>query len=348
MPTPLQKMSLIRKALAWSTALAVAGTLSSSPIAPAAAEAQGACAGLRTVSIRAGAVECTHGGDPVPSEAGSGALTRRLGAVTIPPAPCAGNGKGGRRIRVLYGYPDGTTNRIKHQKAKIRDAVALADYNLDVATADVAGQHYRLYCEDDVAVTVTPVKLVAIGDDASFSYGDTISSLANQVSFGLGPENFDGRRFVYSIFADNISCCYPYGGQANLQSDDRADPSLNVNNLAFGNRYSMIRWGFSATSEAEIFQHEVGHNLGAVQLSSPHSSGAFHCYDGEDIMCYKDGGSYFTGGGAMTTDCLPLEDGLPPFDCGGDDYYNGTPAPGSYLESHWNLTNSAWLTWDAS
>lgn len=348
MPTPSQRMPSLRRVLAWSTALAVAGALSSSPVVPAAAGVQDECEGLRAVSIRAGDVECTHGGDPLPIQKGSEPLSARLGAVTIPPPPCVGNGKGGRRIRVLYGYPDGTKNRIKHQKAKIRDAVALADYNLDFATSGVDGQHYRLYCSEDVAVSVTPVRLVTIGNDGSFTFSDTMSSLSNQVSYGLGPEDFDDPRFVYSIFVDNISCCYPYGGQANLQADDRPDPAVNWNNLAFGNRYSMIRWGLSSLSEAEIFQHEVGHNLGAVQVSAPHTSGAYHCYDGEDIMCYNDGGPHFTGGGSMTSDCLLLEHGLPLFDCGGDDYYNATPPSGSYLESHWNLVNSSWLTWGAA
>ena len=300
------------------------------------------------MSVRAGEVECTHGGDPLPIQEGSGALVSRRGAVTIPPAPCATNGKGGRRIRVLYGYPDGTKNRIKNQRAKIRAAVSLADYNLDFATPDVQGQHYRLYCKTDVSVSVTAVRLVAIGDDVTFTFNDVVSSLTNQVSYGLGHEDFEDSRFVYSIFVDNIACCYPFGGQANLQDDDRADPTVNFNNLVFGNRYSMILWGLSPESEAKIFQHEVGHNLGAVQLSAPHSSLAYHCYDGEDIMCYNDGGQYFQNGGSMTSDCLLLEDGLPPFDCGGDDYYNATPLPGSYLESHWNLVRSSWLTWEAA
>lgn len=348
MPKTSRKMPTIRRVLAWSTALAVAGALSSSPVVPAAARAQDTCGALQPVSVRAGDVECTHGGDPLPVQQGSGVLSARRGAVTIPPAPCVGNGKGGRRIRVLYGYPEGTKNRIKHQRAKVRDAVSLADYNLDFATSGVEGQHYRLYCKNDVAVTVTAVKLVAIGSDANFTFTDVLNSLSNQVSYGLGPEDFEDSRFVYSIFVDNIACCYPYGGQANLSGDDRPDPTVNLNNLAFGNRYSMIRWGLVPESEAKIFQHEVGHNLGAVQVSSPHTSGAYHCYDGEDVMCYNDGGPYFSGGGSMTADCLLQDDGLPPFDCGGDDYYNATPLPGSYLETHWNLAASSWLTWEAS
>jgi hypothetical protein len=333
--------------LAAGTALAVASALASSPVAAPAADARQPCAGIESVAAVAGGIACTHGGDPLPVDQMGAARAVRFGNVTAPPAPCVGNGKGGRRIRVLYGYPDGTTNRSKHQKAKIKRAVALADANLDLATADVEGQHYRFWCDGDDTITVTPVKLVPIGDDLSYTFGDVMSSLANQKALGLGDENFASSRFVYAIFVDNIACCYPYGGQANLSQDDRPDPAVNANNQEFGQRYSMIRWGLSPQSEAEIFQHEVGHNLGAVQLSAPHSSGAFHCYDGEDIMCYADGGPYFLGGGTMTADCALQSNGLPPFDCGGDDYYAGAPLLGSYLASHWNLASSDWLTWNS-
>ena len=40
--------------------------------------------------------------------------------------------------------------------------------------------------------------------------------------------------------------------------------------------------------------------------------------------------------------------GMPAWDCDAGDYYDGdTPAPGSYLDDHWNLVDSAWLSWTA-
>lgn len=271
-------------------------------------------------------------------------------ADVAPPAPCADDGSSGRRILVMYGYPKGTTNQADTMRPLIRDAVALADLNLDLATPDVAGQHYRFSCKNDAVVSVRAVKLLPIRRDAAYTFNDVVASLADQVSRGLGSADFHGARFVYAVFVDNIGCCYAWAGQGSLMADDQPDPTLNGNNQLWPGsaRYSMIRLGYDTATEARIFQHEVGHNLGAVQDTSQHSSGAYHCYDGNDVMCYADGGPYFKAGGAMTYDCPYQSDGLAVFDCGGDDYYNPTPAAGSYLESHWNLANSGWLTWESA
>jgi hypothetical protein len=300
------------------------------------------CADLATLAIAGGS--CTHGGDPVTG--GTVPAVRRT-AGTVPPAPCPGNGVAGRRIRVFYGYPQGTKNRVETRRPTIRAAIALADQNLDEATSGVEGQHYRFYCARDRLVTVTAVKLLPIGADGTYTFQDVIRSLRRQRQLGLGRTNHSAPRFAYSVFVDHIACCYPYAGQASLRLDDEPDPSTNLNNSTEGGaRYSMVRLGFPVHAEADYFQHEIGHNLGAVQLSAPHTSGAGHCYDGSDVMCYDDGGPYFQDGGALTDTCDPMPSGLPVWDCGADDYYDGgTPAPGSYLADHWNLKRSGWLAW---
>jgi hypothetical protein len=57
-------------------------------------------------------------------------------------------------------------------------------------------------------------------------------------------------------------------------------------------------------------------------------------------MCYADGGPK----NAMSTPC-PVLTGIigAAFDCGQDDYFNPAPAPGSYLATHWNVYDSAFL-----
>jgi hypothetical protein len=89
-----------------------------------------------------------------------------------------------------------------------------------------------------------------------------------------------------------------------------------------------------------VMLHEIAHNLGAVQRSAPHTTMAGHCNDRYDVMCYADGGANAT----MTYPC-PKIAGLvdETFDCGGDDYFNASPAPDSHLDRDWNLFRSAHL-----
>ena len=94
---------------------------------------------------------------------------------------------------------------------------------------------------------------------------------------------------IYLSFTDaNVYC-----GLGTLKSDDRPG-SVNSNNS--GPNYSRVDTGCWSGSVAA---HELMHNLGGVQNSAPNASGAYHCIDEYDIMCYSDGG----GSGAMRVDC---------------------------------------------
>jgi hypothetical protein len=58
-------------------------------------------------------------------------------------------------------------------------------------------------------------------------------------------------------------------------------------------------------------------------------------------MCYvEDSGAAH----AMRMDCAALPGAIPEsYDCGRDDYFNPAPAAGSYLATHWNTYDSAFL-----
>jgi hypothetical protein len=314
-----------------AVALAAAAPSGRAAVAPSVRGA--ASCGDALVLVIDGEIRCTHGGDVLPAT-----RVRSRAVANVAPAPCPGNGRGGKRITVLYGYPSDTTPALKAQKPSIRAAIALADRNLDDATPEVGGQHYRFWCQDDRRVTITAVALAPIGDDGAFTFSDVIGSLSD-----LGDD--DPRR-VYAVFVDNIACCYGAGGQGTLYLDDRPGTDVNWNNVG-GPHYSMVRLGLDPTFTALAFQHEVGHNLGAVQDSAPHSSLAGHCYDDLDVMCYADGGAYFDTGTMQTLCTATGVDGIEPWDCGQDDYYATEPAPGSYLDTHWNVARSGWLSWNA-
>jgi hypothetical protein len=88
--------------------------------------------------------------------------------------------------------------------------------------------------------------------------------------------------------------------------------------------------------------HEMSHNMGAVQESAPHSSGYGHCWDGYDVMCYYPDGP--DPRHVMTYECPTIAGVMNQgYDCGSDDYFNVAPAAGSYLATHWNLYDNAFL-----
>ena len=131
-----------------------------------------------------------------------------------------------------------------------------------------------------------------------------------------------------------------YAGQSSVIGDDSPGSTNAINSSS---EYSINYGYYDSNGGPGIFAHENGHAMGAVQLSAPDTSGAWHCIDGLDVMCYNDGGS---NAGAYTTgDCGSTPNGTSPFDCHRNDYFNPCPAPGSYLSSHWNIasSNNAWL-----
>jgi hypothetical protein len=281
---------------------------------------------------------CTHGGDRVATFGGHAEVQEAPAAATPTDlaALCTGDGVSGRRIEVLYGVPQDRTNRYATMLPTIRNVLAQIDGNLAEAGTGVE-QHYRWYCGNGSDVTVRNVTLLPVGGDSSFTWTDYLNSVQNQIALGLGGTNFTAADRIYVTFVDQITDVYPYGGQGSVFGDDSPDPATNWNNNA--TQYSM-----SAYFDAEVAAHEIGHNLGAVQNSAPHSSGGYHCFDELDMMCYSDGGPYFTGGGALTYPCVTFTQDYV-VDCGKDDYYYpGTPPSGNYLADHWNIADSGFLT----
>ncbi len=78
--------------------------------------------------------------------------------------------------------------------------------------------------------------------------------------------------------------------------------------------------------------HENGHNQGAVQRSAPFSTGAGHCWEDLDVMCYSpDGGDQHQDGTVLNCPADLY------FDCGFDSYFDAAPEPGEWLAQHWNI-----------
>jgi hypothetical protein len=142
------------------------------------------------------------------------------------------------------------------------------------------------------------------------------------------------------VYADNMYAGDGVVGTAQLPDDDRPG-SVNHSNLG---RSTAMLWGDGGPEFSDdrltTFLHEVSHNLGAVQDSAPSSTLAGHCNELFDVMCYADGGP--RGTNAWMVNACPYAT-LLPYECGVDDYFEPTPASGSYLASHWNLYDSAFM-----
>jgi hypothetical protein len=127
--------------------------------------------------------------------------------------------------------------------------------------------------------------------------------------------------------------------------------ATNAANLPAHSRYAYLEGGGTdffgseqaASQYADQVLHEVLHTLGAVQPSAPHFSGGAHCYEIYDVMCYtpKDGTTDVFVRNCEIISALPNPG--KPLDCGEDDYFNPSPAQGSYLATHWNVYDSGFL-----
>jgi hypothetical protein len=112
---------------------------------------------------------------------------------------------------------------------------------------------------------------------------------------------------------------------------DHRDPAVNTGENRPG--YSMLA---PQCLGGDIVAHELAHNLGAVQSTAPSTTGAGHCTDEQDLMCYTD-----ESGAPMREVCGPEYASL--LDCNHDDYFHTNPPPGSYLDTSWNLARSQYL-----
>jgi hypothetical protein len=269
---------------------------------------------------------CAHGPDPAPP----GVDVRKrppLTALTTAAASeltaggdvsCYGTGSDGQRIQAIYAVAADRADRYSSLLSLLPAYAANADKAFNDSAA-LGGQqrHLRWVTDGACKLVVEHVVLSATGDD---TFGTMKAELSN-----LGYNRTDRK---YMVWVDGAVYC----GIANLQVDDRPGQD-NANN--HGPTFARVDsgcWGAGASVEA----HEIAHMLGGVQLSAPHSNGAGHCTDEYDRMCYNDGS-------AAPLQFVCASSMEPLLDCHGDDYFNVSPPTGSYLDTHWNLADSAYL-----
>lgn len=231
--------------------------------------------------------------------------------------------------RVIYARAADDDDLYDSKVEEIRNAVsgALGYVNEAAIEGGATGGSVYVRCTTQGVITVDEVVLPTAKADANFS----------TVTRDLTLLGYNDLRVKYWVHYDDQSAC-ACGGTGNLYSDD-SPSEANANNGNGTQPMFAVIW--DRTNALRTWLHELGHNLGAVQNSAPNTTGAGHCVDGRDIMCYNDGG---LRSAAYTTSACSVQ----VFDCGKDDYFDLQPAPGSYLATKWNLGSRAnrylWLT----
>ncbi|MGH9042564.1 MAG: Calx-beta domain-containing protein [Acidimicrobiia bacterium] len=301
------------------------------------------CGALRPIQLPSGHVACTHGADPapegvdisVPFEPGK----RRAGLLLPdPPTGSSAEAQGpggircydrftdGNRVQVVYARPSNRPDRYDRVLNSIKTFTAETDEIFNASAARYgATRHVRFVTDKQCELSVANVVLSPLGDD---TLDTTIAELAAR--------GYDDPHRKYLVFMDSTELC----GIAAYYPENQADAN-NANNGPDGVPGLVARvdsgcWGLAFRGES-IEAHELMHSLGSVLPAAPHATARGHCQDESDRMCYSD----FAG---VTTQDLCSEDDEALFDCGGDDYFNPAPAPGSYLAGAWNTAFSSFLT----
>ena len=264
---------------------------------------------------------CTHGPDPAPTGAAADGMAQPAIGPSSATYDCTGDGQSGDRVQVLYVRASNITSHYSAYLSSFRQWAANTDavYN-NSAMATGGSRHVRFVHDSNCVISVIQV-VIPSGSDTNIN--NMINAVVNA--------GYDSYSRKYMIFADVDlpGLC----GQATVYTDDSAG-SGNLSNQYYG--YAAIY--NSCWDDSVSTSHELGHTLGAVQVSAPHSTEYNHCRDFYDVMCYSDG-----SGGTFSVVCANYSVDQYLLDCNHDDYFNTNPAPGSYLATHWNVANSSFL-----
>ncbi len=265
--------------------------------------------GMWAVMFADGTIALTHGPDPAPAQSQISAAPSALAAPS--PVTCAPANT--YRARVLYARPTDRADQYAARLGTIRSYIqGMQDALNNESMLFGISSSYRVACDADGQVTVQNVAL------SLNSTQNNISAITND----LKAKGFNSTFDKYIIIYEQPSCG---GGVAWAETNDALDVNNNANH---GPSYG-ISWGFCGFATV---MHENGHNMGAVMNSAPNTTGAGHCIDDQDIMCYNDGGPR---GSQLHIVCTDFEH----FDCNHDDYFSPNPPAGSYLATHWNIGN---------
>ncbi|MFN0089606.1 MAG: hypothetical protein ACKVWR_04945 [Acidimicrobiales bacterium] len=312
----------LKRAAAWAAMLAfpaIGLALGAGGPAPAAAPAEPGAPVAAPAEVAA--PDDGHGPDPAPP----GVDYTKPAPIVVPATAdriyCDGNGTSGHRVKAIYAVASDRPNRADEVVPAIPAWAGTVERVFSRSAEKTGGVRHVRWVHSNSASCALDVDTVVLSPAGDNSFAATQAELR-----AMG---YTDPTRKYMVWVDATALC----GIAQMYPDDSASQA-NDNN----GRYSMMSridsgcWGFSDSVEA----HELMHNLGGVQNTSPNSSKKGHCVDESDRMCYRDGGK------KMKAVCTTAG-GEALFDCNNDDYFNTNPAAGSYLATRWNAANSRFL-----
>jgi hypothetical protein len=256
------------------------------------------------------------------------------------------------QFKVVYAYAADRPDRFAGFRDALQADVAITERFLSAQSGGTRTIRFDMgtRCGPQYA----DIQVVALPGPRSAYAGD-FAAITTAVGRVLGDAG--GPRNTV-ILADALSPSgVEYGlGETVMGSSGEQPGAANVHNRGGLRSVLFTRDGSPAPGAVpggwwpEGFLHEITHNLGAVQWDAPHSTAPAtapdrsrygHCWQGADVMCYvEDSGAAH----AMRYDCPSIPGTISQgYDCGRDDYFNPAPPAGSYLATHWNTYDSAFM-----
>lgn len=284
--------------------------------------------GLLRVELEDGTTLTTHGADAPPLETDAGYLPNSQAAVDGASADdivCAGSTT--QRYELVYARPSDRSSRFATVAGQLQSEAMRMSAFVDAEGRSVdpeTSRRLKFGCGSDGRPTVHNRTVRAAGSGGTFS--QIVDDLRGS---GLDFYTDSDARTRYLVYYDAPAASGAAGTGHLFNSNTPGTSSINNTGGMYAVEY---RWSSTGRPNWNVLLHEAGHTMGAVPDGAPASSEAGHCTDGQDIMCYSDGGS---GGAYRGTVCATEQ-----FDCGRNTYFNPRPGAGSYMATHWNLAAS--------
>jgi hypothetical protein len=248
---------------------------------------------------------------------------------------CTGTGSDGYRVNMIYVYDETLGSDLDAVAPTLRRMATEADRTIYLKSIQDGGTTRRVRFGTEATPTGCQIKITPVAVDHAFFTEENLSGLMRSLRavglVGMDVSATGGQ--IQAVMLDNRATPSGICGWAPVYEDERPVNNLNAAPVQKVLEITAQCWSPTAMT------HELVHALGAISTNAPNTSGAGHCNDGPDIMCYNDGGPTATQRKVCTATVYRAR----LLDCNGDDYFNTAPLAGTYLATHWNTASSPWL-----